>query len=231
MHAVALARELRVPRVIVPVHSAVFSALGMLLTDLRRDYVQTHLLSLEPATASAISRQFASMEIEARMNFISDGIALKEGALSCEYLLDMRYQGQEHTVKIAARLDSQCGDIGQIADSFHEAHEKRYTYRLPNPIQIVNFHLVACVAVAKPDLPRKAPTGKCVEQTVLGTRQVDFDADGVHMATIYAGALLEPGMELAGPAVVQEPVVTLLVPPGNRVSIDEFGSYHVHIGQ
>jgi N-methylhydantoinase A len=231
MHAVALARELRVPRVIVPVHSAVFSALGMLLTDLRRDYVQTHLLSLEPAAASEISLQFASMEDEARMNFIADDIALTQGALSCEYLLDMRYEGQEHTVKVAARMELQRSDISQIADSFHAAHEKRYTYRLPNRIQIVNFHLVARVAVAKPGLPRKAVTGKRVEQTILGTRQVDFDADGLHAATIYAGVLLEPGMELAGPAVVQEPMVTLLVPPGNRVTIDEFGSYHVHICQ
>jgi N-methylhydantoinase A len=95
----------------------------------------------------------------------------------------------------------------------------------------VNFHLVARGAVAKPGLPRKAVTGKRVEQTILGTRQVDFDADGLHAATIYAGVLLEPGMELAGPAVVQEPMVTLLVPPGNRVTIDEFGSYHVHICQ
>jgi N-methylhydantoinase A len=58
---------------------------------------------------------------------------------------------------------------------------------------------------------------------------VDFDADGVVEAVIYNGALLEPGMELHGPAVIQEPVVTLVVPPGDTVTIDDYGSYHVQL--
>jgi len=69
MHAVALAEELKVPKVIVPVNSAVFSAWGMLLTDLRRDYVRTHLVAVTPATGDAIVRQFREMEAEAAVNF------------------------------------------------------------------------------------------------------------------------------------------------------------------
>jgi N-methylhydantoinase A len=64
---------------------------------------------------------------------------------------------------------------------------------------------------------------------VIGTRAVDFDADGIVEAVIYDAAALEPGMQLRGPAVIQEPVVTLVVPPGERVSIDEYGSYHVRL--
>src|SRR5262249_25631912 len=102
---------------------------------------------------------------------------------------------------------------------------------LPNAVQIVNFHLVARVTVPKPDLPRKTTTGRKLAEALVGQRTVDFDAHGIHDALIYDGLRLEPAMELAGPAVIQEPMVTLVVPPGNRVTVDEFGSYHVHRSQ
>jgi N-methylhydantoinase A len=231
MHAVALAEELKVPKVIVPVNSSVFSAWGMLLTDLRRDYVHTHLLPLTPNNGSEVLRQFRDMESEATANVSHDGISPESGALTFEHLADMRYQGQEHTVKVPVALGKDAVDVAETIERFHAAHEKRYTYQLPNTVQIVNFHLVARVAVPKPDLPRKIPTGRKIAAALVGERKVDFDAHGVHNASIYDGLRLEPGMELSGPAVVQEPMVTLVVPPGNRVTVDAFGSYHVHLPQ
>lgn len=229
MHAVALARELKVPRVIVPVNSAVFSAWGMLLADLRRDSLQTYLMPLQPATAHALAAQFRAMEADAAANFVRDGIAVDKGTLRFEYLLDLRYQGQEHTVKVPIAPTAAPLDVGQIAGLFHAAYEKRYTYRLSNAIQVVNFHLVARVAVPKPELPKAAATGRRLEDTVIGARRVDFDAQGVAEAVIYNGAALEPGMQLAGPAVIQEPAVTLVLPPGDRLTIDDYGSYHVQL--
>ena len=228
MHAVALARELKVPRVIVPVNSAVFSAWGMLLTDLRRDLLQTHLMALSAAQAGAMQTQFKSMEGEAAADFARDGIE-HAGALSFDHLLDLRYQGQEHTVKVPVTFGPAPPDVDAMALAFHATYEQRYTYRLPNPIQIVNFHLVARVAVPKPELPTVPRTGRRLEDTVLGSRAVDFDAQGVAEAVIYNGSLLEPGMKLTGPAVIQEPVVTLVVPPGDLVEVDAYGSYHIHL--
>lgn len=228
MHAVALARELKVPRVIVPVNSAVFSAWGMLLTDLRRDLLQTHLMLLTPVNSTALLALFKSMEAEAAADFARDGIAVGDG-VSFEYLLDMRYQGQEHTVKVPVVGSAGPLDVGEVADLFHAAYEKRYTYRLPNSIEVVNFHLVARVAVPKPELPKTLATGRALADTVIDRRRVDFDADGVVEAVIYNGTLLEPGMRLEGPAVIQEPVVTLVVPPGDCVTIDDYGSYHVRL--
>jgi N-methylhydantoinase A len=231
MHAVALAEELKVPKVIVPVNSSVFSAWGMLLTDLRRDYVHTHLVPLTQHSAAEVLRQFRDMESQAAANVSQDGISLNGVTLACEYLADMRYQGQEHTVKVPVAIQDGRLDAAATIDRFHATHEKRYTYRLPNPVQVVNFHLVARVPVPKPNLPRKAATGRAVGEAIIGRRTVDFDAYGIHEATIYDGLRLEPGMSLRGPAVVQEPMVTLVVPPGTRVTLDEFGSYHVHLGQ
>ena len=227
MHAVALARELKVPRVIVPVNSAVFSAWGMLLTDLRRDLLQTHLVRLGTQSASVLAAQFAAMEAEAMADLARDGIAADSGVLF-EHLLDMRYQGQEHTVKVPVTACAGVLDVDEVATRFHGAYEKRYTYRLPNAIEVVNFHLVARVAVAKPELPKTVATGRVLADTAIGRRLVDFDAEMVE-ADIYNGTLLEPGMTLTGPAVIQESAVTLVVPPGDTVSVDDYGSYRVRL--
>lgn len=228
MHAVALAEELGVPRVIVPVNSSVFSSWGMLLTDLRRDYLQTALTPLAADAGPVVAGRFAEMRERAVADFATDGVDAVMPAF--EYLADMRYAGQEHTVKVALVPAADGGfDLAAAADAFHGAHEKRFTYRLENAIQLVNFHLVARIPVPKPDLPEKPVTGADVAATRIGTRQVDFDQHGTHDAAIHNGLALEPGMEVAGPAIVQEPSVTLVVPPGAHVTIDRIGNYHVHL--
>lgn len=223
MHAVALAEELRVPHVIVPANSSVFSAWGMLLTDLRQDYLQTNLTSLTVNETTGIAETFKIMEHTALADYGRDDVQF-------ERLLDMRYLGQEHTVKIPEVLGAN-GDIDVAAtgEAFHAAHEKRFTYRLDNAIEIVNFHLVASVAVEKPELAEKQPTGRSLDDVRMGTRQVDFDQHGVHDAQIYNGLLLESGMEFRGPAIIQEPSVTCVVPPPHKVTIDPFGNYHIHL--
>jgi N-methylhydantoinase A len=223
MHAVALAEELRVPHVIVPVNSSVFSAWGMLLTDLRRDYLQTRLTKLEDAQKAILRDTFSAMRSQAVADYgLSD--------VEFEHFLDMRYIGQEHTVKIPIVRDA-AGEIDIVltANSFHAAHEKRFTYRLDNALEVVNFHLVASVAVAKPDLTEKSSTGAALADSVIGEREVDFDQHGIHTATIYDGLKLEPGMQFTGPAIIQEPSVTCVVPPPHRVSVDRFGNYHIHL--
>ncbi len=88
---------------------------------------------------------------------------------------------------------------------------------------------MATVAVPKPDLAEKPVTGLALEDAVIGRRTVDFDQHGIHEAVIYDGLRLEPGMSFAGPAIVQEPSVTCVVPPPHRVSVDRFGNYHIHL--
>lgn len=223
MHAVALAEELRVPHVIVPVNSSVFSAWGMLLTDLRRDYLQTRLTKLEDGQKETIRSSFATIRQQAIADYDRSDVEF-------EHFLDMRYIGQEHTVKIPVMLDPAGDlDIALTANAFHAAHEKRFTYQLDNELEVVNFHLVASVKVAKPDLAEKPSTGAVLSGAILGQREVDFDQRGIHSATIYDGLKLEAGMEFTGPAIIQEPSVTCVVPPPHRVSVDRYGNYHIHL--
>ncbi len=227
MHAVALAEELKVPRVIIPVNSSVFSAWGMLLTDLRRDYIRTRLTLLQPDSIETVRSVFAEIEAEAIGHFGDEGDGR---APLFEYRADLRYLAQEHTVNIAFPLDG-ARPVEDAIAAFHEAHEKRFTYRLDTAVQLVNFHLVATLPVDKPDLVERAVTGRLLADAVKGARLVDFDTHGIHDATIYDGLRLEPGMTLAGPAVIQEPAVTLPLPPGTRAEVDRFGNYHVHLAR
>jgi N-methylhydantoinase A len=116
-----------------------------------------------------------------------------------------------------------------LIDRFHAAHEKRFTYQLPNAVQVVNAHLVARVEVLKPALLQRNASGADLATALRGSRSVDFDRHGVHEAEIYDGLALEPGMTFQGPAVIQEPAVTLVVPPGHSVSVDHLGNYRVGI--
>lgn len=232
MHAVALAEELKVPKVIVPVNSAVFSAWGMLLTDLRRDYVQTRPLTLSESSIELIRETYQFLQREATADFTRDNIDLPDQKINFNHYADMRYAGQEHTVKVSFPISGdEHGDVdlaGAI-NGFHDAHEHRFTYRLDTNVQIVNFHLVAKVEVEKPEPAKKIITGIHLDDTILHTRTVDFDQHGVHEAIIYDGLKLEPGMELFGPAVIQEPSTTLVVSPGHQVTVDDYGNYHVNL--
>lgn len=233
MHAVALAEELKVPQVVVPVNSSVFSAWGMLLTDLRRDYLQTRPVAAVTANTGLMVETFKALMQQAGRDYKDDGVLTDPGKLSFEYYADMRYQGQEHTVKTALPIhvsdttDTICLD--EIIERFHDNHEKRFTYRLAADVQVVNFHLVAKVATHKPEPAMKTVTGISPESAVLHVRKVAFDRHGIHETTIYDGLGLEPDMKIAGPAIIQEPSVSLVVSPGHVVTIDDYGNYHIGI--
>lgn len=231
MHAIPLAEELGVRKVIVPVNSSVFSAWGMLLTDLRRDYVQTRPLHFEAENFVEIAQCFEDLRRTAIDDYTRDHVADASTKISFEHYADMRYEGQEHTVKIAL---SKAGTahpeiLVGAAEVFHAAHEQRYTYRLDNRVQLVNFHLIATIPVAKPPLAERRVTGASLASADLGTRMVDFHPHSLEQARIYDGTRLETGMCITGPAVIQEPSVTLPLGTGNQATIDKYGNYHVEL--
>ena len=228
MHAVALAAELGIPRVVIPVNSSVFSAWGMLVTDLRRDLIRTHVVRLGEAAPADVAAVFDEMERAAADQFAADGIGPER--VRFQRFADARYWRQEHTVKI----EFPAGDIDETAIAeaiarFHDGHEREYTFRLDKDVEIVNYHLAATGGVPKPELAPLAPAGRKLEDAVRGSRKVDFDDKGVHATAIYDRERLDPGAQMVGPAVVEEPAATLLVPPGNAVRVDEYGNLVVDV--
>jgi N-methylhydantoinase A len=226
MHAVALGEELMVPRVIIPVNSSVFSAWGMLMTDLRRDFLQTRVERLDEVDPAVIDRTFGEIEDEARQ--VCRGEGMPEESLRIERYADMRYRGQEHTVKVpfpAGTVDGPA--IAEAVKRFHDAHEREYTFRLENAAELVNYHVVVLSDMDKQPLPELAVSGRPLEAARKPSRRVDFDEQGIHEADIYDWALLEPGMCFAGPAIVEDPTTSLVVTPGKTVHMDAYGNLHI----
>jgi N-methylhydantoinase A len=227
MHATALARELNIPKVIIPAHSAVFSAWGMLVSDLRRDYIRTHPLRLSAAATQAIGATFAAMEDEALQAFLADRIA-KE-TIYYERYLDLRYEGQEHSVRIPVPCVTITDDIlREIIVRFHDAYEREYTYRLDNAVELVTFHLVAFARVDRPDLAR-LPSDNSADDAVKGRRAVDFDTDGICDTVIYDRSRLDAQVTFKGPAIIEEAGSTTVVFPGQTVRVDDYGNLHITI--
>lgn len=228
MHAAALAKELNIPKVIIPAHSAVFSAWGMLMSDLRRDYIRTQPMPIVTGAAEQIGTTLTEMEAQAQSTFIKDG--LTQDKIYFERYLDLRYEGQEHSVRVLAPNVAITDEIlSEIIARFHDAYEREYTYRLDNNVELVTFHLVAFGSVDLPELSKIEANGDA-SLAVKSTRQVDFDDDGVAEATIYDRDRLTAGASFSGPAIIEESGSTTVVFPGQSVNVDEYGNLHIKTG-
>lgn len=231
MHATALAKELNARKVIIPPFAGVFSAFGMLMIDLRRDYIQTNKKAVHVDTKPAVQNAFEQLVTKALHDYQQDGFSPEK--IRLELYLDARYDGQEHTVKIpvpALELDA-ATFVQQLSLQFHQSHQQEYTFNLPDSsIEIVNLHLVAFGILDKAQLlPVERSQSSCADNAIIGERFVDFDDQGVHMAKLYRRDLLLHGMAFSGPAIIEEATTTTVVLPDNSVEIDEFGGIHIYL--
>ena len=228
MHAVALAQELGVTKVVVPADASVFSAWGMMMSDLRRDDVVTLLVDLDADHADAIEAAFAETETRARDRFATEGV--DAGAVRLSRFGRFRYQNQEHTTEVPLGADPVTAErVAAIEADFHETYEREYTYRLDAPVEMVGFHVVARVEIGKLTMTRREVTGRALDEARKGSRPVDYALEGVREAAIYDGERLEPGMAFDGPAIVEDSGTTVVAHPGNRAEVDDFGNIRIHI--
>ncbi|WP_232910441.1 hydantoinase/oxoprolinase family protein [Pseudomonas paralactis] len=229
MHAVALAQELGVQKVIVPRSASVFSAWGMTLSDLRRDLFINRFVETARQGELEQAQQFLEeLTCVAREQFVAQ--AIPPQYVDVQIHCKLRYQNQEHSVEVLLgpheRIDAGWAAIEQ---RFHHLYEQHYTYSLQAPVEIIGFHLVAIAQIGKL-APQTLPiTGRLVSEACKGRRRVDYAQEGIHEATLYDYALLEPLMTFTGPAIVEDAGTTVVVHPGNLVQVDRLGNLHILI--
>ena len=228
MHAVALARELGVSKVVIPADAAVFSAWGMMMSDLRRDYIVTRLVDLVPENAAAIENNLAETEAAARVQFASEGV--DPVRLSFKRFGKFRYQNQEHTTEVAlADGVVTAARIPEIRRAFEAAYEREYTYRLDAPVEMVGIHVTATAEVGRMEVRQKELGHADAHEARKSSRNVNFAEEGVLESAIYDGRKLLPGMCFRGPAIVEDAASTVVVHEGNEVEVDGFGNIVIHI--
>jgi N-methylhydantoinase A len=225
LHAVAVAREISIPRVVIPKLPGNFSALGMLMAEWRHDFVRTLVGELGAIKQADATRAFAELRAAGEDALARDH--LSRGRF--DFAADLRYRGQEHTVAIpvggAADL---AGDTEATRARFDEQHHRRYGHAAPDQsIEIVNLRLVVTVprmddAIARWLSEPWQPAGSMPEQR----RPVVFDDPE---RPIEARILWRPGLAagtgIVGPAVIEEPNSTTLIGPADHAVVD--GSGHI----
>lgn len=224
MHCAYLAKELHVKRVIVPVAASVFSAWGMLMTDLRHDYIQTKICNMDTIAVEELNNVWDTMVNAAKEQFAEEGIGT--GQMIFEFAGDMRYMGQEHTVKVTAPAYPWNAESKiEMVNRFHELHERNYTFRLADtPTEIVNLHLVAYGKLTKPPLKQLAPHDDGGGNPPKEIRPVYYSDEGWVDTPVYARERLGAGFTVSGPVIVEEASASTVVCPGQKVTVDCYGN-------
>jgi N-methylhydantoinase A len=224
MHACALARTLGIPEVIVPVAPGAFSAMGMLVSDIRHDFVRTFPTAMVDGVPSdAINQKFHEMIAEGRAVLEQEGSVMELMDFQCS--VDMRYVGQEYTIRVpmpGAELDQ--ASAAGLRTAFHELHERTYSHSSSTEgTEIVNLRVVAVGRVAKPKFEAATTASENLDTRArAGSVSMHF-ADGSLDAPIFQRQYLATGNRIHGPALVVEKSATTVVEPGYLVDVTPHG--------
>jgi N-methylhydantoinase A len=231
LHAAAVARELRIAQAIIPRAPGHFSAYGMLIADLRRDFVNTWFNPLAETSFPAMEAIFADMERRGRETISKTHCGLT--GIEVQRAADMRYVGQEHAVTVELPIELfQAEDRDGIKQRFDAVHATRYGYSAPGEkAEIVSLRSAVTGLMRKP-LPERIVQGEArpPAEAARGTRPVYFAEAGgyVETPTHDRGKLLA-GNRMTGPALIEEHASTTVVHPGDAVEVDAFGNLVIDI--
>ncbi|MDA4128868.1 MAG: hydantoinase/oxoprolinase family protein [Thaumarchaeota archaeon] len=222
-HATRLAIELEMPLVVIPVAPGNFSALGMLFSDLRHDYVQTFLAPLNSVDLDKVSATYQKMEGEGSNKLRSEGV--KEHDILIIRSMDLRYVGQEHVLNVTVEppdLDSVARN--SLEESFNELHKSRYTFNIEKtPLEIVALRLTAIGKSATPTFRKIASGSSDPAGAEKKGRRIYLGADYTD-CKVYERSRLKAKNQLEGPCIVEESGSTTVVYPDQQGEIDASGN-------
>ena len=225
VHAAAVAMELGIRDVIVPRQSGVFCAVGMLFADLKYDLVRSYCASGEQLDPERWRALFGGMADQGRSTLVSEGARPEE--VEVRYCADVRYLRQIHELSLpvdeslAERLE-----MDDLHDRFDALHERLFGYRLPEePLEVVNLRIRCVARRTRPELPR-ARMAAAATPAPDGVRQAYSPGEMCFREfAVYRGDSMDGGCRLEGPAIVELPQTTVVVPSAFAVRLDEAGSF------
>src|SRR5580700_1847406 len=224
LHVIAIARELHIPTVIVPLFPSHFSALGMLLADERHDFTRTHFADLAAIDFAELVKVYEEMRKQAQAS-----LRHTRGAQE-QIGLDLRYVGQEFTLSVPITLKQlKAGDRKAVRKAFDALYEHRYSHHSPDePVEMVNMRLGIVGKRAKLKFPR---LGKARATEVAWPRNVYFsDAKKPVRCPVYQRDNLKAGARIVGPALVQEHGTTTVLFRNDDCRVMPSGELIIRIG-
>ena len=227
IHAGMLGRTLGMKSAIIPRYSGVFCSFGMIVSDVRHDYMQAFATNTARFDVEGVNAVISDLEKKAIADMVEEGFP--EGEVVLSRFADAKYPAQIHelTIPVPEGRPLTADDANAMAQSFHDLHERMFTYNVTDSsVDLFHWRVVATRKVAAPETP-PADTGSTeVEDAKKGTRRVYFgDINDYRETNIYDGDALVQGMEVTGPAVVEQKNTTIVVFPGQSMSVNKFGDF------
>jgi len=229
--AANVARELGIPRAIIPAGPANFSAFGMLMVDVVHDYSQTNIFALAGLDIEAVNATYATLAARGHDALKADGF--DEAHRTFIPTAELRYRGQEHTVNVPMPgIKMNPGHVAQIVETFNAAHQQQYGHSMmEDPIEIVTLRLRAIGLLPRPTLPPIEKAAGNVENARKGSRKVYIrDRKAQVDYTVYDRTKLGAGHVIQGPAIVEEASSTTLVHSGDKLTVGNYGEMRIDIG-
>ncbi len=206
LHACELARSMEIKTIIFPNEPGVLSALGMLTADTFKDYSLTVFLNQREATLGELEKRFSSLKDKAQIEFPSNKLTYK-------LFLDLRYKRQSHEITVPYGKN--------FITAFHRSHKKRYGYSKPKgEIEVITLRLRSIAKKRELEIPyiqnEKTKVKPCREKIVFGGKSINLNS--------YDRKYFYSGYRFKGPALVLEDTSTILIPPGYKCHVDDWGN-------
>jgi N-methylhydantoinase A len=225
IHAAPIARELEIPLVLIPRESSVFCAAGMLISDLKHDYVRTYARDLDKIDVLEVDALYREMTSSALATIMAEGVP--EATAEFVYTADLRYVGQFNEVEVPAfeRGAFTAAYIERMVEAFHARHDTLYGYSMRGaPVELINLRVSVIGRTTKPVVSRVPFGGGDASAARAGAREAYFEG-AFRPVPVYDGAKLVNGNEIPGPAIIVQPTTTIVVPPDFDLCCDEFNNY------
>jgi N-methylhydantoinase A len=231
VHACMVAKNLGIRDVVVPPYPGLGSAMGLLLTDIKHDYIQSHLKLFADFSGHEMEREFETLLGRGRAEAEAEGSDLSN--LLCECFLDLRYVGQGYELTVPCPPQPISVAVkNKVAAQFHELHKTIYGHNAPNDrLEVVNFRLITKIPQRKLVLGQQMKqAGGKITDAVKGSRKAFFEEAGGYVDTpVYDRSLLYSGAEIRGPVLLEQSDSTTVVVPGQVVRVDVYSNLIVSL--
>ena len=231
LHACMICRELDIPLFLVPRESSTFCAAGMLMSDLRHDFVSSFVCVFDRIDWNEVYAAVTRMMADGTRLLVQENIAEPRRRFSLH--LDCRYVKQYHEVSFPIPIETvRSADAGSIAAAFHAEHKRMYGYSLEHdamPVELINVRVRATGLTEKPTFAEEPYAGPDAAAAIKGERQIyEPEARSPRFVPVYDGHKTRHGHRIAGPAVIEQVNTTLLLTAAYDCICDAYGSFVVY---
>jgi len=201
----------------VPLYPGVFSAIGLLMSDVKHDYVRSRMAPIGVLTSADVAAVFAQLEKQARGDLRRDGFA--DDGIRIERALDMRYAGQGYELTMACTAE-QTTALGELRKAFDAEHKSQFGHMAPGePVEVVSYRVRGIGLVPAVSMPKFKPEGHKLADALRGARPVRFDGAAVS-CPVYQREKLDVGLTLRGPAILDQFDCTTVICAGQVARVD-----------